>query len=59
MLASDRLVRVSVGGQKINPYQSQKIPEGGTGYFKTSWNTTEIKPEMGNINVIKTDDGVA
>ena len=59
LLASDRLVEVSVGGQKINPYQSQKIPEGGTGYFKTSWNTNEIKPEMGNINVIKTDDGVA
>lgn len=59
LLASDNLVDISVGGQKVNPYQSQKMPEAGTGYFKTSWNTTEIKPEMGNITVSKSDDGVA
>ena len=33
--------------------------EAGTGYFKTSWSKTEIKPEMGNITVTKKDEGVA
>ncbi len=59
LLANNNLVDISVGGQRINPYQSQKMPEAGTGYFKTSWNTTEIKPEMGNISVTKSDEGVA
>ena len=59
LLASDNLVDISVGGQKVNPYQSEKMPEAGTGYFKTSWNNSEIKPEMGNITLTKTDDGVA
>lgn len=34
-------------------------PEAGTGYFKTSWNGKEIKPEMGNITVAKSDAGPA
>ncbi len=59
LLASDKLVEVTVGGERINPYQSEKAVEAGTGYFKTSWNTSEIKSEMGNITVTKTDDGVA
>ena len=29
------------------------------GYFTTSWNGNEIKPEQGNITVTKTNDGVA
>lgn len=33
--------------------------EAGTGYFKTSWSKTEIKPEMGNITVTKKDEGLA
>lgn len=59
LLASDRLVDVSVGNFKINPYASEKGVEAGTGYFTTSWNGNEILPEMGNIKVTKTDDGVA
>ena len=59
LLASDRLVDVSVGGFKVNPYASEKGVEAGTGYFSTTWNGNEIMPEMGNITVTKTDDGVA
>ena len=33
--------------------------EAGTGYFKTSWSGKEIKPEMGNITVKKSDEGVS
>jgi uncharacterized protein YfaS (alpha-2-macroglobulin family) len=33
--------------------------EAGTGYFKTSWINTEIKPDMGNVTVTKAGPGVA
>ncbi len=60
MLASDKLVEVKVGNQVIDPKQMDGVKvEAGTGYFKTSWSGTEIKPEMGNITVTKTDDGAA
>jgi hypothetical protein len=53
-------VSIYVGGNEVDP---KKIPdvkvEAGTGYFKTSWAANEIKPEMGNIKVIKRDDGVS
>ncbi len=59
LLASDKLVDVTVGNSRVNPYYSDKGVEAGTGYFTTTWNGREIKPEMGNITVTKTDDGVA
>lgn len=60
LLASDKLVEVTLGGMKIDPYKLDDVKvEAGTGYFKTSWSGSEIKPEMGNITVTKTDDGVA
>ena len=34
-------------------------PEAGTGYFKTSWSGSDIKPSMGNITVSKKDGGVS
>ena len=34
-------------------------PEAGTGYFKTSWSGSDIKPAMGNISVTKGEAGVA
>lgn len=66
LLASDELVEISIGGKEIqyvdedgstNPYQVK--PQAGTGYFKTRWNTDEVKPEMGDITVKKKDKGVA
>jgi uncharacterized protein YfaS (alpha-2-macroglobulin family) len=33
--------------------------EAGTGYFKTSWSGSEIKPDMGNITVTKQEAGIA
>ncbi|TXE09811.1 alpha-2-macroglobulin [Seonamhaeicola algicola] len=54
------MVDVSVGGSIINPskLKNSKI-EAGTGYFKTSWNAQEIKPNMGNVTLTKKDNGVA
>jgi uncharacterized protein YfaS (alpha-2-macroglobulin family) len=60
VLASDAQVEITIGGERIDPKTrpDAKI-EAGTGYFKTAWTASEIKPEMGNITVTKTDDGVA
>jgi uncharacterized protein YfaS (alpha-2-macroglobulin family) len=60
VLASSKLVDITVGGEKVDPLSrpDAKI-EAGTGYFKTAWQASEIKSNMGNIKVSKSDDGVA
>ncbi len=55
MLSSDALVEVSLAGQAIKP---EKI-EAGTGFYEKRFTRGEIKPDMGNISVTKTDDGVS
>ena len=60
ILESDKLVEVSLGNIKVEPQKIDDIKiEAGTGYFKTSWSRNEINPDMGNISVTKSDDGVA
>ena len=60
VLATDTLAEITVGNEKIDPYQRQDTKvEAGTGYFKTAWTAPEISREMGNITVAKKDDGVA
>ncbi|WP_147676120.1 alpha-2-macroglobulin family protein [Algibacter pacificus] len=54
------MVDVVLGGQKIEPSKLEDVKvEAGTGYFKTSWNTSEIKPEMGEISISKKEKGIA
>ena len=48
-LMEDQEVGIKLGGQKLD--QSQIKKEAGTGYFKTTWNAEEIKPEMADISV--------
>ncbi len=58
-LATEPNVTIQLGEVKIDPANDKNIKtEAGTGYFKTSWNSSAIKPEMGNITVTKTGDGV-
>jgi len=60
VLASDQLVEINMGGQTIDPKKMDDVKvEAGTGYFKTSWSGSDVKPEMGNIKVTKKDEGVA
>jgi uncharacterized protein YfaS (alpha-2-macroglobulin family) len=59
-LASDKLVEIKVGDEKIDPSSRPDTKvEAGTGYFKTAWTASEITPKMGEIKVTKADDGVA
>jgi len=60
LLASDTKVAITVGKTLIDQGKSETTaPEAGTGYFKTSWDAGQIKPEMGKITVVKSDEGVA
>ncbi|WP_405399221.1 alpha-2-macroglobulin family protein [Maribacter sp. Asnod2-G09] len=53
-------VEVLIGGEKIDPSTLEDVKiEAGTGYFKTSWNTTEIQPKMGEVQISKKGDGIA
>jgi hypothetical protein len=58
LLANDDLVKIEVAGQEIDMKQVGKI-EAGTGYFSESWNASEITPQMGNIRLTKSDEGIA
>ncbi|MFK5973285.1 MAG: MG2 domain-containing protein [Flavobacteriaceae bacterium] len=53
-------VAVLVGGKKIAPSKLENVKvEAGTGYYKTAWNSNEIKPEMGEIQISKKGEGLA
>lgn len=59
-LASDALVEISLGSTKVDPKKMDNVKvEAGTGYFKTSWSGSDIKPEMGKVTLTKQDEGVA
>ena len=54
------MVDINVGDIKIEPSKMKNVAvEAGTGYFKTSWNTREIKPEMADITINKKGKGIA
>jgi uncharacterized protein YfaS (alpha-2-macroglobulin family) len=59
-LATENNIEISLGDMKIDP---KKLPdvkqEAGTGYFKTSWSGGDIKPSMGEVTVVKKDEGVS
>lgn len=59
-LATEPNVEITVGNIKVDPKNmpDQKA-EAGTGYIKTSWTGSDIKPEMGNVKVSKKDAGVS
>ncbi|MCX6269528.1 MAG: MG2 domain-containing protein [Bacteroidetes bacterium] len=60
LLADDPDVKISLGKEKISSAGLTDVKkEAGTGYFQLSWSGNEIQPEMGNITVSKSGDGVA
>ncbi len=59
-LSISEMVEVVVGTKKIDPGKLENTQvEAGTGYFKTSWNTTEITPEMAQVTLTKKGKGIA
>jgi uncharacterized protein YfaS (alpha-2-macroglobulin family) len=55
LLSSDALVEVKLGGVAVKP---EKV-EAGTGFYEQKFIRNEVKPEMGKIELKKTDDGVS
>lgn len=54
------MVDVVVGNQSISQKQLEAVKiEAGTGYYKTSWTSEQIKPEMAEVKVTKKADGIA
>ncbi|WP_372753424.1 alpha-2-macroglobulin [Mariniflexile sp.] len=59
-LSVTNTVNVMVGGKTIEPSKLENVKvEAGTDYYKTTWNTSEIQPNMGTITLSKKDDGIA
>ncbi|WP_242155295.1 alpha-2-macroglobulin family protein [Aestuariivivens sediminis] len=53
-------VDVMVGHKKIDPSIGEDVKvEAGSGYFKTSWDASEITPEMGHVRLSKRGTGLA
>ena len=54
------MVDVVLGGVKIDPSKLENVKvEAGTGYYKTSWNASQIKPEMADVQISKKGNGIA
>jgi hypothetical protein len=54
-LASDSLVQVQVANLVVEPEQV----EAGTGFYERTFSAAEVKPEMGKVQVTKSDAGVS
>jgi hypothetical protein len=54
------MVEVVLGGKQIEPSKLEDVKlEAGTGYYKTAWSSSEIKPEMAEVKLTKKGDGIA
>jgi uncharacterized protein YfaS (alpha-2-macroglobulin family) len=54
------MVDVKVGNEAISPSTLENVKlEAGTGYYKTSWTGSEIKPEQADVTITKKGDGIA
>ncbi|MFD1293531.1 MG2 domain-containing protein [Lutibacter holmesii] len=59
-LSVSEAVDVTIGNKKIEPSKLENVQvEAGTGYYKTSWNATEITSEMAKVTLSKKGNGIA
>jgi hypothetical protein len=59
-LNTESSVVIHLGKLKVDPREMPDVKEeAGTGYFKTSWDGSQVTPDMGNIKVTKGNDGVS
>ncbi len=55
-LDAEKGVNVTIGNV---PFDIEKNSQAGSGYVKTAWNASEIKPEFGKVEVSKSSPGIA
>ncbi len=59
-LSVTEAVDVLVGDKKINLSELEDVKvEAGTGYFKTSWDGSEVEPKMAEVQLTKKGEGIA
>ncbi|PQV48275.1 alpha-2-macroglobulin family protein [Jejuia pallidilutea] len=59
-LSVTNMVDVVLGGQQIEPSKLEHVKvEAGTGYYKTSWHSSEIQPKMAEVEISKKGQGIA
>lgn len=59
LLASDKLVEVTLGDKRIDPLALGAKVEAGTGYYRVDWRGKDIDPDMGRVTLNKSDKGIA
>jgi uncharacterized protein YfaS (alpha-2-macroglobulin family) len=59
LLMNTEQVEIKMNGRTLDPKAIGAKVEAGTGYFKTSWDGDDIKPEMGQISVTRRTEGVS
>lgn len=59
LLTNTEQVEIKMNGKVLDPKALGAKVEAGTGYFKTSWDGEEVKPEMGNVSVTRKTEGVS
>lgn len=59
LLASDKLVQVTMGGERVDPKAMGAQIEAGTGHYRVDWRGSDIRPEQGTVVVKKEDQGIA
>lgn len=50
-LQTDSKTELFLGGKNLNELKPDLKQDTGTGYFKTSWNDEQVKPELGKVEV--------
>jgi hypothetical protein len=59
-LSVNDAVDVVIGNKTIDPSKLENVKvEAGTGYYKTSWSSSDITSEMAQVTLTKTADGIA
>ncbi|WP_298899748.1 MG2 domain-containing protein [uncultured Psychroserpens sp.] len=59
-LSVTEMVDVVIGGKTIEPSTLEDVKvEAGTGYYKTSWSSSDITSNMGTVKLTKKGDGIA
>ena len=60
LLAEDPGVKINLGSEVIDPQKlTDTKVEAGTGYFQVTHDGKEIRPEMGNVTIARTNESVA
>lgn len=59
-LAESEIAEIKMGGQLIDPLSDPETKvEAGTGYFKMSWSGSDVKADMGKVEVTNKNDVAA